>query len=42
MITRILHSGIKQDTSGKEQFFTLENKVLKITFTNKGGQPQRS
>ncbi|MEP6949054.1 MAG: membrane protein insertase YidC [Ginsengibacter sp.] len=33
-------SAIKQDTSGKEQFFTLENKVLKITFTNKGGQPQ--
>ena len=31
---------IKQDTSGKEQFFTLENKVLKITFTNKGGQPK--
>ena len=34
-------STIKQDTTGKEQFFTLENKVLKITFTNKGGQPQR-
>jgi YidC/Oxa1 family membrane protein insertase len=32
---------IKQDTSGKEQFFTLENKVLKITFTNKGGQPEK-
>jgi YidC/Oxa1 family membrane protein insertase len=32
---------IKQDTSGKEEFFTLENKVLKITFTNKGGQPQK-
>lgn len=32
---------IKQDTSGKEQFFTLENKVLRITFTNKGGQPQK-
>ena len=30
---------IMQDTSGKEQFYTLENKVLKITFTNKGGQP---
>jgi len=30
---------IAQDTSGKEQFFTLENKVLKIVFTNKGGQP---
>jgi YidC/Oxa1 family membrane protein insertase len=32
---------IKQDTTGKEQFVTLENKVFKITFTNKGGQPQR-
>ena len=32
---------IKQDTSGKEEFFTLENKVLKITFTNKGGQPKK-
>jgi YidC/Oxa1 family membrane protein insertase len=32
---------IKQDTSGKESFFTLENKVLKITFTNKGGQPKK-
>ncbi len=34
-------TNIQQDTSGKEQFFTLENKVLKITFTNKGGQPQK-
>jgi YidC/Oxa1 family membrane protein insertase len=32
-------SNIKQDTTIKEQFFTLENKVLKIIFTNKGGQP---
>ncbi|MEP6927998.1 MAG: membrane protein insertase YidC [Ginsengibacter sp.] len=32
---------IQQDTSGKTQFFTLENKVLKVTFTNRGGQPQR-
>jgi YidC/Oxa1 family membrane protein insertase len=30
---------IVQDTTGKEEFVTLENKVLKITFTNKGGQP---
>ena len=30
-------STVKQDTTGKEQFITLENKVLKITFTNKGG-----
>jgi YidC/Oxa1 family membrane protein insertase len=34
-------SAIKEDSTGKEQFFTLENKVLKITFTNKGGQPIR-
>ncbi len=34
-------SNIKQDTTGKEQLITLENKVLKITFTNKGGQPQK-
>src|SRR5665647_4397 len=33
-------SDIKQDTTGKEQLITLENKVLKITFTNKGGQPK--
>ncbi len=34
-------SGIKQDTTGKEQLVMLENKVLKITFTNKGGQPKK-
>ena len=34
-------SNIEQDTTGKEEFFTLENKVLKITFTNKGGQPKK-
>lgn len=33
-------SGIKQDTTGKEQLITVENKVFKITFTNKGGQPK--
>lgn len=32
---------VEQDSSGKEQFFTLENSVLKITFTNKGGQPKK-
>ncbi len=37
----IAFSGIKQDTTGKEQLITLENKVLKITFTNKGGQPKK-
>ncbi|MDE3181948.1 MAG: membrane protein insertase YidC [Bacteroidota bacterium] len=35
-----LASDFKQDTSGKEQLLTVENKVLKITFTNKGGQPK--
>jgi len=33
-------AGIKQDSTGKEQLVTLENKVLKITFSNKGGQPK--
>jgi YidC/Oxa1 family membrane protein insertase len=33
-------AGIKQDTTGKEQLITVENKVLKITFSNKGGQPK--
>ncbi len=32
---------VQQDTSVKEQLITIENKVLKITFTNKGGQPKR-
>ncbi len=35
-----LASAFKQDTTGKEQVLTVENKVLKITFTNKGGQPK--
>ncbi|MEO6893565.1 MAG: membrane protein insertase YidC [Ginsengibacter sp.] len=35
-----LASAFKQDTSGKEELLTVENKVLKITFTNKGGQPK--
>ncbi|HEU5364175.1 MAG TPA: membrane protein insertase YidC [Hanamia sp.] len=34
-------SGLKQDSTGKEQLVTVENKVFKITFSNKGGQPQR-
>lgn len=33
-------AGIKQDSAGKEQLITVENKVFKITFTNKGGQPK--
>ncbi|HEV2830804.1 MAG TPA: membrane protein insertase YidC, partial [Hanamia sp.] len=36
-----LVSGIQQDTTGKEQLVTLENKLVKITFTNKGGQPKK-
>jgi len=35
-----LASAFKQDSTGKEQLLTVENKVLKITFTNKGGQPK--
>ncbi len=34
-------SGIVQDTSGKEQFFQVENDVFIITFSNKGGQPYK-
>lgn len=33
--------GIMQDTSKKEQLITVENKLLKITFSNKGGQPKK-
>ena len=33
-------SGINQDSTGKEQLITVENKVLKIIFSNKGGQPK--
>jgi YidC/Oxa1 family membrane protein insertase len=33
-------SFVKQDSTGKEQLITIENKVLKITFSNKGGQPK--
>ena len=33
-------SFVKQDSTGKEQLITVENKVLKITFSNKGGQPK--
>lgn len=29
-----------QDTLGKEQSFTLENDLIKVTFSNKGGQPK--
>lgn len=35
-----LASAFKQDSTGKEQLLTVENKVLRITFTNKGGQPK--
>ena len=35
-----LASAFKQDTARKEQLLTVENKLLKITFTNKGGQPK--
>lgn len=32
--------GFQQDSSAREQLITLENNVVKITFTNKGGQPK--
>ncbi|MGN6801173.1 MAG: membrane protein insertase YidC [Ginsengibacter sp.] len=31
----------KQDSTGKAQFITVESKLLKITFSNKGGQPKQ-
>jgi len=34
-------AGITQDSVGKEQLVTIENKVLKITFSSKGGQPKK-
>jgi YidC/Oxa1 family membrane protein insertase len=34
-------SAFKQDSSGKEELLTVENKVFKITFSNKGGQPKK-
>lgn len=33
-------AGLQQDSTGKEQLITVENKLLKITFSNKGGQPK--
>ena len=33
-------AGVKQDSTGKIHLITIENKVLKITFSNKGGQPK--
>ena len=32
---------ILQDSSAKEELMTVENKVLKVTFTSKGGQPKK-
>ncbi len=36
-----VHSGSFQQTTAQETFYTLENDVLKIVFTNKGAQPYR-
>lgn len=33
-------AGFNHDTTNTEQIITLENQVLKITFTSKGGQPK--
>lgn len=33
--------GIVQDSTAKESYFTVENKVFIITFSNKGGQPAK-
>lgn len=34
-------SDVIQDSSASEELMTVENKVLKITFSNRGGQPQK-
>ncbi len=39
--TNTTSSNFIQDSSAKEELMTVENKVLKITFSNKGGQPQK-
>jgi len=40
-VSKVLSSrNIQQDSAGKEQLTIIENKVLKITFSNKGGQPK--
>lgn len=36
-----LNGIFKQDSTGKEQLITVETKLLKITFSNKGGQPKQ-
>ncbi|HEU5053092.1 MAG TPA: membrane protein insertase YidC [Hanamia sp.] len=36
-----LNGIFKQDSAGKEQLVTVETKLLKITFSNKGGQPKQ-
>ena len=36
-----MSSNIVQDSSAKEELMVVENKVLKITFSNKGGQPRK-
>ncbi|MEO9210784.1 MAG: membrane protein insertase YidC [Ginsengibacter sp.] len=37
----VVIAGVEQDSSKKEELIVVENKVVKITFTNKGGQPQK-
>lgn len=34
-------AGIIQDSVANEQFFSVETQLLKVTFTNKGGQPAK-
>ncbi len=36
----IVPAGIQQDSTQKEELLEVENKVVKITFSNKGGQPK--
>ena len=40
-INNSLSTDILQDSATKEELVTVENKVLKVTFTSKGGQPKK-
>src|SRR5687767_5014311 len=37
----VLSGAFTGDSTGTEKLITLENSVIKVTFTNKGGQPKK-
>src|SRR5688500_2144256 len=37
----VIDSSLQQLTTGSEQLTVVENEVIRITFTNKGGQPKK-